>query len=171
MTRKVQFCRQKTCASRCTYGMKCDAGLQAEREREKKKPCTRLAGLFSVNAKQRSAINLRSVCVLLIISRRGRRLESDVDVDVPLLPNSVGLPVLLLMAVGSGSVEKVAKTFPKIIQAVKKLMFSFPILLSQLFFAKESVQLKKKKCVSWTSAVYPRGLKQEKRCRGAAVWG
>lgn len=34
------------------------------------------------------------------------------------------------MAAGSGSVEKVAKTFPKIIQAVKKLMFSFPILLS-----------------------------------------
>lgn len=92
------------------------------------------------------------------------------DVDVPLLPNSVGLPVLLLMAVGSGSVEKVAKTFPKIIQAVKKLMFSFPILLSLLFFAKESVQLKKQ-CVSWTSAVYPRGLKQEKRWRGVAVWG
>lgn len=105
--------------------------------------CRRLAGLFSVNAKQRPAINLRSVCVLLISSCRGRRLESDVDVDVPLLPNSVGLPVLLLMAVGSGSVEKVAKTFPKIIQAVKKLMFSFPILLSLLVFAKESVQLKK----------------------------
>lgn len=127
--------------------------------------CTRLAGLFSVNATQRSAINLMCACILLMCGNK--RQGCDDGDDVPLLPNSVRLPVVLLMAVGSGSVEKVAKTFPKIIQAVKKLMFSFPILLSLLFCSSEPVQ----QSVSWTAAVYPRRLKEEKMWRGVAVWG
>lgn len=132
--------------------------------------CTRLAGLFSVNATQRPAINLMCACILLMCGNKRQECDGGDDDDgddVPLLPNSVRLPVVLLMAVGSGSVEKVAKTFPKIIQAVKKLMFSFPILLSLLFCSSEPVQ----QSVSWTAAVYPRGLKEEKMWRGVAVWG
>lgn len=57
-----------------------------------------------------------------------KKFSQEEHIDRSVLPNTVSV-------VGSGPEEKVAKIFPKIIQTVKKVIFSFPILLS--FFAKK----------------------------------
>lgn len=68
------------------------------------------------------------------------KVSQDKHTDGWLLPNTLPL------VVGSGSEEKVAKMFPKIIQTVKKQIFSFPILLRS-FFSKNILNKK----VLWES--------------------
>lgn len=142
--------------------MKCDAALQAEK-------CGRaFTGLSAVNTKQRTLINL--ICTNVFPIREARTNQPwRHQSDVPVLPKSVLLLVEVVMVmVGSGSVEKVAKIFPKIIQAVKKVMLSFPILLRRLFVkCVESFFFflnKQKQNALWMSAVYPINLKVAWSC-------
>lgn len=96
----------------------------------------------------------------LIRAIKTKRHDKTVITDRSLLPNTVLLLLLLLVVVvlGSGSEEKVAKIFPKIIQTVKKLIFSFPILLRSFCFSKYPESNKweeRKKKALWMSGVYP----------------
>lgn len=79
--------------------------------------------------------------------------------DNSVLPNTV-------LLVGSGSEEKVAKICPKIIQNVKKGIFSFPILLQSFFFSKSILNQKLSGRPS-SQRVYPLG---ELLSQGEVVW-
>lgn len=97
-------------------GMKCDADLQARN--------VRIVSRGYYRSRPNRTLKLSRSPHMFILSWGCARIipTSDNYTDRSFLPNSV-------LLVGSGSVEKVAKIFPKIKQSVKKVIFSFPILL------------------------------------------